>query len=247
MFNPVTIVTVANQAYVEMLASMVASANINFSHASLFIELVNCDKESVVRLKKIHPKCEVACIDKQFKDIYEEACFCTNRRVQLLEELRKSRSGSLMWADADILFRKPCDELLEIVNQYDLAVRVRSFKVGRGTGLKYREKPVFGRSVYQVQAGLFSFGPSQKASEMIFRYREMAENQWKKWWANQDILAWIYDEFQKDPDIKLYNLPLHLSDYKCRQDSLVWHGKGRNKTDPMLVKYYQECNKFKGN
>ena len=82
----ITILTVANAPYFQLLEGMVRSAEKNFPRANMIVELINMGSEHLKIVEQWHSDIIVRSVAVEKS---AERNFCTNRRAALFREYRK--------------------------------------------------------------------------------------------------------------------------------------------------------------
>ena len=211
----ITILTVANARYFQLLEGMVRSAEKNFSRASMIVELVNMESKYLKIVEQWHSDITVrsTSVEKSL-----EKNFCTNRRAFLFREYRKKKFGHMMWLDADSVIRRPCDDLADHLLSCDLTMRMKTEK--------------------KFAAGTIGMGNSQICTEMTNEYYRMVEAD-SSWMSNQNNLNNLYAKFKKR--IRFKPLPNTYCDVWLSDEGVIWAAKARKKKSE---KFLSELNKF---
>lgn len=211
----ITILTVANAPYFQLLEGMVRSAEKNFPRANMMVELVNMGSEYLKIVEQWHSDIIVRSVAVEKS---AERNFCTNRRAALFREYRKKESGPLIWIDADSLIRRPCNDLADHILSCDLTMR--------------------NKTKNKFAAGTIGIGNSRICTELVNRYYEMVKAD-TSWMSNQNNLNRLYAEFKKR--INFVSLPNIYCDVWLSDEGIIWAAKARKKKSE---RYLRELNEF---
>lgn len=208
----IKIITLSDGAYFNLLIPMVNSVNINFPEANMHIVLVNIEEEKDELIRKINPTYEVVHenVDLKGNDL---KCYCTNRRMFLLNDIRGMDNSFLIWIDADSLVRKRCDELVALSHSCELTMRQKTEK--------------------KHAAGVIGIGNSNVCKEFLNRYSLIGEIE-KDWMSNQRNLSNIYKEFKDRISYK--PLPNKFCDVWLSDDGVIWAAKSKLKKSEKYIK-----------
>lgn len=231
------IVTVADREYFQLVKVMLKSASVNFPEADFYIELVNMDMNDVCEIEAIVPEAVIDIVKISFANETQKKCYCGNRIASLLKELRNRFDDILIWADADMIFRKSCDEFIKIVSSCDFAANRRP----KGK---------------MIRTALLSFGNTKIATQLINKYAEEVEkiNDWRNvnceklssvweiWMADTTVLSDIYDNEFKDK-LNFVNLPTIYCDYHLSKEGVIWNGLDKNRKKDMWAKETEKWKK----
>ena len=204
----VTILTVADGAYFSLLKGLVKSADVNFSRASLIVELVNVEEKHLDEIKSLHSDILVRILNKNFNSEHEKKCFCTNRRASLFREFRQKEYGPLMWLDADSIIRSSCNALADHLLSCDLTMRPKKTKA-------------------TFAAGTIGLVVSPVCVEMAGRYEHLT-NGVATWMSNQLNLNKLYRQYKKRINFK--PLPNIYCDVLLSDEGIIWAAKSRKKS-----------------
>ena len=241
------IITVADINYFEFVKAMVKSATVNFPDASIYVELINMDKEHVNAINSISNKCSGHILNVKFENNNQRKCFCTNRRVDLFYKIRNECDDILVWIDADSLVRKPCDELMDIISKYDVsAVRRPAIKPGGERTLR---------------AGIIALNNTHGGYMFLERYVNIMKkhNQWnnvkdtddihkdpftwKVWMANQNVLdQLIRKDIEMKELISFGDLSNKFCDVHLSDDGVIWAAKNKLKKSNIYIDELEKYN-----
>lgn len=234
------IISACDKNYFGFLEILVKSAKRNFSDASIYVELVNMDEQAKGIIERISPKCEAEVTTIDFKNPNQLKCYCTNRRVDLFNELRSKCDDILIWIDADSIIRRSCSELMEIISAHDVSAVIRPPPVA------------------SLRAGIIAINNTEEGNRFIKKYVEIMKplNQWNKakdtkriqsdpftwecWMANQNCLD-VLCRRNKRPELRFAALDNLYCDVHFKKEGYIWAAKNLLKTSPA---YHEELKKY---
>ena len=222
-----SIIAIADINYMGHLGVMVRSAAAHFPQATMRCHLINVPKAKREALMQSHPKIEITSERTSFAgwEQIRKYIYCANKRAELLLDAIK-HNEYLLYLDADSIIRKPCDELVEILQSCDMTVKDKK--------KKGKAKPKYGR----FSAGIIGFGNGPIAKQFIERYAYVVKNDINSYSDQYNLYA-TYKEF-KDT-IKYVPLPERFCDTRLSEDGVIWNGKSNRKQTP---KYQKEMDKY---
>lgn len=231
------IVTVADSKYFDLVKVMIKSAVVNFPEASAYVELVNMGLKETGEIKCIQPNSAVNETKIDFENVGQKQCYCGNRVATLLYELRLKCDDILVWVDADMIFRKSCKELVEIMSSCDIAAC---------------RKP----GGNMIRTAIFSFNNTKAVKKFASEYAKKVElinnwrsvsgtirnsKTWKIWMADTTVFTNLCDNLFKNK-LKLVYLDDTFCDVTLDKASVIWNGLSKNKRKTAWLK---ESRKFR--
>lgn len=234
------LITAFDKDYFKFGKIMIKSATINFPECSIYAELVNMDDYAKDIIDNIAPQCESEITSIDFKNANQKKCYCTNRRVELFDKLRKRCDDVLIWLDADSIIRRPCIELMNIISSHDVSAVVRPPPVA------------------SLRGGIIAINNTEQGNNFIKEYVEIMKplNRWDKakdtakiqhdpftwevWMANQNVLDRMCRK-RKNLDLNFAALDNLYCDVHLKDEGFIWAAKNRLKTSPI---YLEELNKY---
>jgi lipopolysaccharide biosynthesis glycosyltransferase len=232
------ILSACDKTYFKFLKVMVKSAMVNFPASTVYVELVNMDKKFKTIIENIDSKCKAEITSVDFKNPNQRKCYCTNRRVELFNKMRKKCDDVLIWIDADSIIRRSCNELMKITKTHDVSAVVRP----KGT----------------LRGGIIAINNTDMGNKFIKKYVKIMKplNQWNKakdtkkiqsdpftwevWMSNQNCLDYLCRKWRKT-DLRFAALDNLYCDVHLKDEGIIWAAKNRLKTSPI---YLEELKKY---
>ena len=200
----VTVCTLASHDYLDFAKALACSVRVNWPFAKMVVALVNSTTEAKEEIERAHPGCQVFMQKCKKHKVRAE---CSNRKGDLLKQVRDEGSRDiLMWVDADSLAIARCDRLEQMLSK-DLHVRLKPNFVDMN-GLKVQE----------CYSGVFAFGPSAAATEMLNDYKKCCETN-ISFGTDQSNLALIYSKYLNK---NVGHLDETLLDFEMKKESYIW-------------------------
>jgi hypothetical protein len=155
---------------------------------------------------------------KKFANLDEERLYCCHRRIDLLREFLPDHD-QLVYLDVDSLVRADIKPILDI--KCDVVVHKRSAR----------------RKHQKTMTGVFVVNKTPVSLDLVNRWARICKS--KTWFDDQITLAKCF----KVMDIDHVQLPSSFIDFKFKNISEIWVGKGKRKNDNR--RYVAECAKYR--
>jgi len=227
------ILSVCDKTYFKFLKVMVKSAVINFPESTVHVELVNMDKEAKKIIENISSKCKAEVTPVKFKNINQRKCYCTNRRVDLFDKMRKQCDDTLIWIDADSIIRKPCDKLIKITRKCDVAAVVRPQGTLRGGVIIINNTKMGNEFIKEYVRRMKVLNKWNKAKDTKNIQKDPFT--WEVWMSNQNCLDKLCRKWRKK-DLHFIALSNRYCDVHLKSDGVIWAAKNKLKTSPIYLK-----------
>lgn len=229
-----TLVSLADSAYLGMLTNLIRSAVVYLPQADWNVTLVNLQEQDGDSLKALCPNLSYRLEQVPFENDMQKSTYCTNRRSWFLNEIRKSNPDPLCWIDADCLMRRPCQGLIDLAQEVDLSCRSRSNVI-------YGQKTRTG-TPQGFMAGLILVGSSKAATGFLDAYDQAVDPlAWKEikpigkrlkdhrpnlglWMLNQSKLWTVFERMNRRKELTFKALPETYLDVALEDDTAIWAG-----------------------
>ena len=223
--NPkVIFCTVASNDYMILLERLLASAELYAPGNLIYSVLVNVSKDRVENLKKIYPGFIAEHDYVKFNNLNQQKGYCSNRRARLFSKIMKLYDCPVIWIDADSIFIKSADEIINYSYEYDLSADFSENHPTLSKGpINLKQYPLgpHGTPYYGVfNISIMTTNNSTFAKEFFYQYEELVEMHNTKWYSDQEGLYILYDRLKSK--ISFNSLPIHYCSRENNENSIIW-------------------------
>lgn len=232
------ILATADTNYLPKVKTLILSCARHASDNLFFLFLINVDESKDSEIKSWHSNIVIEHVFWDNQPTRWRGMLCSARSIPLYNSLKVYKEN-ILYLDADIIVRRPLDDLFAILLDYDLTIKYRpELKHLGAVGTMFAN--TFNSGVIGIRYSDFSLEFAKRYNENLWNYinsggelqlilpQEKIVN-----YADQEMLYITYLEFKNR--INFFPLPGGFNESKFLPQSTIWHGKGTAYNHPIIA------------
>ena len=154
--------------------------------------------------------------------VSERQCYCSNTRFRNINHLINQGEQVILYLDADIIIRKPLVELISLINNHDICIKL---------SITPKNKTFSYPDGHTWECGLIGVHNTTLSRDFFYKLQQRTEANMYFWDSDQFEFHFLYKDY-KDK-IKIHLLDNRFKDNgegnKYSDDSYIWSGSHLNK------------------
>tara|TARA_R100000234_G_scaffold40732_1_gene24395 strand:- start:5289 stop:5939 length:651 start_codon:yes stop_codon:yes gene_type:complete len=199
--------TTTNSRYIPIASKLLKTFN-DFHPEILFCLLgVNLSDEEKNFLYSLHSNLKIIDDNQEFDNFHHEKCYCAHNRTWQMPDLMEKYKCNIFWMDADVFLKDNIDELFNLLQKADFAVRVKEW------------------DPFRCNCGMVWTRYSEKNIEILKEWKKNADELGLLYWYSdqEGLNKTMSDNMDK---IVFMDFPKKFNGISTNQESVIVHMKG---------------------
>jgi len=232
------ILATADTNYIPKVKTLITSCARHAADHQFYLFLINVDESKDNEIKSWHSNIVIEHVFWDNHPTRWKGMLSSARSIPLYNSLKVYKEN-ILYLDADIIIRRPLDDLFAILHDYDLTIKYRPELNHLGpSGTMFASK--FNAGVIGIRYSENGLAFAQRYNKYLWNYINSGDEliinlpQEKiNTYIDQEMLYITYLEFKNR--INFFPLPGGFNDSKFLPQSTIWHGKGTAYNHPIFA------------